>query len=278
VEGIAEPVVVDLEVCYNSDSSELQQHDFEAELAAARSISVSEVKKNLSILQQKFGMASALFEQVNVKIKSKARMLLRINEPTGKDVVRFIEELVGTYCLSSKAYDLLLEVIEEFWDYCPLKMRAYFKVKAQEILDMEYRKITLSAEDIVDFLDKEAPETPEFKFSLSLSNGKEMNLSGLIDLKEIDINSSILESIEWHNKYVDASLRFAYSVFGAIARDNNRGELGGVDETEYLFELSEKNAERLRSAIEDTESGGSREMTLEELCEELNIGEKEEQE
>lgn len=107
--------------------------------------------------------------------------------------------------------------------------------------------------------------------SFTLLNGEKVNFLELIDFKEVGSNALVSELIKWHNECVDVSLRFAYSVFGAIARDKNTGELGDLDDTAYLFEVSPKNGERLKSAIEEAKSGFGRKMTLEKLGEELNI-------
>jgi hypothetical protein len=70
--------------------------------------------------------------------------------------------------------------------------------------------------------------------------------------------------------------RLAYCIFGAAARDKDREDIGGIDETDYLFNLSEKNAIILKSALQEIEEGKGRAMTLDELREELGFEEEKE--
>lgn len=272
VKGRAEPVVVDLENCFVSDSSELEQHDFKAELAALKCISISEVESNLCILNNKIEAASLLFGQVEKKIQSRTTSLLTSQKPTVDDVMYVIIEFWSTYSLSVSAYELLLEVVEQFWDYCSVKMRRYLKTKAQKILNGGHHKIHLTPKD------REALGTgklAEVGIRILTDEEEQFKLVGSLDKNWSGGEIGILQSIESYNNYIDVALRFAYSVFGAIARDNNRDSLDGIDETEYLFGLSDKNAARLMSALDEVEQGG-REMSFEELCEEFNFDEEEE--
>jgi hypothetical protein len=269
VNCIAQPVVVDLENCFISDSSELEKHDFKAELAASKGMSVLEVEDALRILDSKIEAASGLFVQVEEKVKTKIANLLASQEPAPQDLMYVIIEFWSTYSLSINAYSLLLEVVEHFWDYCSLKMRAYLKVKAQEILDVNYEKIHLKLED------REAIAKGEFAqvgIRLLIGENEEFSLVGDFKKDWMTGEIGLLQSIESYNNYIDAALRFAYSVFGAIARDNNEDD---IDETKYLFEISKKNANRLMSALNELEEGG-KEMTLKELREEFNFGEEQE--
>jgi hypothetical protein len=59
-------------------------------------------------------------------------------------------------------------------------------------------------------------------------------------------------------------------------RDKDTGDICGIDETDYLFNLSEKNAIILKSALQEIEEGKGRVITLDELREELGFEEEKE--
>jgi len=271
--GMSKPVVVDLENCYISDSSELEEHDFKAELAASKSINIVEVENNLQTTNNKLKEASLLFAQAEKEIQSRAKSL-GLLEANNDNFIYFIIEFGNAYGLVVDAYSVLLEVVKCFWDYCPISIRRHFRVKAQEILDIGYEKAPLEPEtrqallngqvdklDVVIVSDEGEEELSSLTLNFSPPSG---------------IQSSILESIDSYNRYVDVALHFAYSVFGAAARDKNREDIGGVNETDYLFKLSENNALRLMESLKRAEERKGKKFTLDELREELNISEEEE--
>jgi hypothetical protein len=235
--GMSKPVVVDLENCYISDSSELEEHDFKAELAASKSISIVEVENNLQVTDNKLKEAALLFAQAKKEIQSRAKSLdlLEVNDDS---FIYFIIEFCNAYGLTVDGYSVLLEIVESFWDYCPINIREYFRAKAQEILDIGYEKTPLEPEDrqalldgqvdklnVVIVSDEGEEELSSLTLNFSLHNG---------------IQSSILKSLDSYNRYVDIALRFAYSVFGAAARNKNREEIGSVDEIDYYLSLPEE--------------------------------------
>jgi|GEM_PF-3933159 len=272
VKGIEDVVFVDLESCLIFECSEGAQHDFKAELAAAKGRSKLEVDAILLILDSKVKIASYLFKQLGNQINQSSNKVLQFTNPTASDAIRFIDEIAKAYSLTVRGYELLLEVVEQYWAYCPIKMRQEFVLKAQAIIEKKLQKAELELSP------EEKKNGVLFKVEAELASGEIKNSELLLNepFEEDAFNTLLLNTIKSHNDYVRLAHRFAYSVFGAAARDKDREDIGGIDETDYLFNLSEKNAIILKSALQEIEEGKGRAMTLDELREELGFEEEEE--
>ena len=254
--GRSRPVVVDLENCYISDSSELEKHDFKAELAASKFISVAKVEDNLQVVHNKLKEASALFAQAKTEIQARAKSLnsLEVNDD---NFIYFIIEFCNAYGLTVDGYSVLLEIVERFWDYCPINIRKYFKIKAQEILDIGYEKPLLGSKGRQALQDGRVD-----KFNVTLvsdGNGEELSSLTLSFSPESSIQASILESFDSYSKYIDIALRFARSVFDAAVEDKNREDIGGVSEIDYCLSLPE---EKILQRLNDLETSNTEDWTV----------------
>lgn len=217
VEGIAEPVVVNLEKSYICTSPEAEHHDFEAELAVAKGLSKQDVKNNLVSLHERIEKASVLFTQIEKILSGEATTLLKSEKLSNVQVTRFVKDSLDTYRLSVDAYGLLLEIVEFFWDYSSPQMRREFTDKAQEILKQEVKKINIDT----DLPREEDRLLNEIQVKLSTKDGEIFERIPFEAIDQVDINTAIKNALEFYNRYIDISEKFAESVLTKIGNDSS---------------------------------------------------------
>lgn len=91
-----------------------------------------------------------MFERSAGKIDSRNREAISpINPLTAEQSDCQIVDFTEMCRLNVDGYVVLLDIVENFWDYCPIKMRVAFKARAQRILNKKCKKIALTGDQII---------------------------------------------------------------------------------------------------------------------------------
>lgn len=167
------------------------------------------------------------------QLDSIANKLIQIEEELKKKEYYFFELLISFF-------ELLTNCVEEFWNFFTPKYHFYFKDWAYEIYEMRVKNYQLKS-NRVDELDNLRFDT----YCAFLSFVETVTeLAGLEDPEALNLGLA--------EQKVASRLKYT---------DNKSGEV--IDETDYLFNTSSKNAQRLNAAIERVKLGVVKPKTLE---------------
>lgn len=221
--------VDDLEKWFNSKSFEKTQYEFRAKLLK-EGFKDNEIDINLNILKGRLELVSTLFKQTRVEFEATPDLLVL-------PVSQIILKLEKVSSLSIEAYEILIEVVESYWEYCSAETRRLFISKAQEILSLSLKE--KEAQDIPSVVPTEVVKVVP-KQKINPVTGKIYSSDEITQENEkigLLVNQSLIFLVELYNTYVGLALRFAYCVFGNASRDEDKDYLKDLEVAKYLFEF-----------------------------------------